>query len=170
MSENQICLRLLALPLASSMRRRLCQEKFECFWAPVDLDNFAADQREAEQVGGTKEPHCKELPFPHPRNVFVFVRRGALSRPCLLRRREVLTGLPSSRTIASGGMGADPLRRRAASGSCWLIFRIWLCLTGTVVCLSPRFYSHWVRSPGRLLDGVPRFGGALLSQPRSRGS
>jgi hypothetical protein len=34
-------------------------------------------------------------------------------------------------------------------------------LPGTSACLSPRFYPHSFGSADPLLDGVPRFGGAL---------
>jgi hypothetical protein len=110
----------------------------------------------------------KELPFPHPRMVFVFAGTGSLSRPRFLRRREVLKGTPSPLRIAAGGMGADPLRRRGVRDpvgriSAWVS----VCLACRV-CLSPRFYPHSVRPESRLLDGVPRFGGALLSLRRSR--
>jgi len=98
-----------------------------------------------------------------------FARRGRLSRPRGWRRREVLTAAPSSLIIAAGGMGADRLRSRALSGSCWPSLRIRLCLAGTVGFAS-RPASIRTRSgrAGRLLDGVPRFGGALRSPRRSR--
>lgn len=40
--------------------------------------------------------------------------------------------------------------------------------SGMSACLSPRFYPHSVGPTGPLLDGVPRFGGALLSLRRSQ--
>ena len=61
-----------------------------------------------------------------------------------------------------------PWRSSAVSGSCWSLLRIGLYLPGAFACLSPRFYPHWFGPAGPLLDGVPRFGGALLSLRRSR--
>src|ERR1700693_2950646 len=102
---------------------------------------------------------------------FCFAGRRVLSRPrrFLARRRAVLTGPSSPRTIAVGGMGAgphgeaepfrDPVVHCSSSAAVCLARRF---------CLSPRFYPHLFEPAGSLPDGVPRFGGALLSLRRSR--
>jgi hypothetical protein len=116
-----------------------------------------------------RAPNPKSSHSPIPGTCWFFARRGRLSRPRGWRRREVLTAAPSSLIIAAGGMGADRLRSRVLSGSCWPSLRIRLCLAGTVGFAS-RPASIRTRSgrAGRLLDGVPRFGGALLSLRRSQ--
>jgi hypothetical protein len=102
---------------------------------------------------------------------FGFAGRRVLSRPrrFLARRRAVLTGSSSPRTIAVGGMGAgphgeaepfrDPVVHCSSSAAVCLARRF---------CLSPRFYPHLSEPAGSLPDGVPRFGGALLSLRRSQ--
>jgi hypothetical protein len=102
---------------------------------------------------------------------FGFAGRWVLSRPRRFwaRRRAVLTGPTSPRTIAVGGMGAgphggaeplrDPVVHCSSSAAVCLARRF---------CLSPRFYPHLSEPAGSLPDGVPRFGGALLSLRRSR--
>src|SRR5260370_23671258 len=66
-------------------------------------------------------------------------------------------------------MGADLTRSHAPFRDPVGRFSSWVsaCLACRF-CLSPRFYPHLIRPAGRLLDGVPRFGGALLSLRRSR--
>lgn len=101
---------------------------------------------------------------------FGFAERRVLSRPrrFLARRRAVLTGLASPRTIAQGEMGADPQGSRTVRDP------VVPCSSSAAVCLarrfrlSPRFYPHLSEPAGPLPDGVPRFGGALLSLRRSR--
>jgi len=63
-------------------------------------------------------------------------------------------------------MGADHLEA-APFGILLAALPHRLFLPGTSVCLSPRFYPHWFGPADPLQDGVPRFGGALLSQRRS---
>ena len=118
------------------------------------------------------EPHrnrkatVQELPFPLPGKVF-FARRRRLSRSRLLLARTLTAGA-SSHTIAVRGMGADPLRSPAVSGSIWSSLRLVALCLARRFCLSPRFYPHLSGPAGPLPDGVPRFGGALLSPRRSR--
>jgi len=102
---------------------------------------------------------------------FCFAGRRVLSRPrrFLARRRAVLTGPSSPRTIAVGGMGAGPTAEPNRFG-----IPLVHCSSSAAVCLarrfclSPRFYPHLSEPAGSLPDGVPRFGGALLSLRRSR--
>ena len=124
----------------------------------------------ASSANCERRPPRPELPFPLPRKICVFAGRRFLSRPrpFLARRREVLTGASSPPIIANPGNGSGPRRSRAVSGSCWPPLRISLSLAGISACLSPRFYPHSAGPAGPLLDGVPRFGGALLSKRRSR--
>jgi len=138
------------------------------FKSRSDLPDLAADQREAGQRTWIQEPNPKSSHSPFPVGFFSAGERP-LSRPrrILARRREVLTGAAPPHTIAVRGMGADPRRSGAVSGSCWSLLRIG-CSCLAVVCLSPRFYPHCFGPAGPLLDGVPRLGGALLSRRRSR--
>ena len=112
------------------------------------------------------EATVQELPFPLPSKVF-FARRRRLSRSRLLLART-LTAAASSHTIAVRGMGADPLRSPAVAGSFWSSLRLVALCLACRFCLSPRFYPHLSGPAGPLPDGVPRFGGALLSPRRSR--
>src|SRR5260370_18411640 len=58
--------------------------------------------------------------------------------------------------------GVAPLRDPVGRFSCMADSSL------AVVCLSPRFYPHCFGSADPLQDGVPRFGGALLSLRRAR--
>ena len=102
---------------------------------------------------------------------FCFAGRRVLSRPrrFLAHRRAVLTGPLSPRIMARCGewerthAGAEPFRDPVVHCSSSVAG----CLARRV-CLSPRFYPHLSEPAGSLPDGVPRFGGALLSLRRSR--
>ena len=112
-------------------------------------------------------PLHHRAPIPRCQDCCFFARRVPLSRSRLLLART-LTGAPSSHTIAVRGMGAGPRPGRAVSGSCRPPGRFRLSLADSSVCLSPRFYPHLSGLSSPLLDGVPRFGGALQSWRRSR--
>src|SRR5581483_5364212 len=102
---------------------------------------------------------------------FVFLaERRTLSRPrqLLARRREVLTGFSSPLIIAKAGNGSGPRRSRAVSGSCWpSLLMVSTCLARPLASRPASIRTRF-GPVGPLLDGVPRFGGALLSRRRSQ--
>ena len=67
-----------------------------------------------------------------------------------------------------GGNGSGPTLKTNISGSGWWSLMVGHSLPGTSFGLSPRFYSQLVGPASPLPDGVPRFGGALLSRQRSQ--
>jgi hypothetical protein len=130
------------------------------------MERLDAEQREAHDCsvgsGATTSSHSLL-------SGEFFAERGALSSPrCFwARRRTGLTEPLSPRTIARYGewerthAGAEPFRdplvRCSSSAAGCLACRF---------CLSPRFYPHLSGLASPLPDGVPRFGGALLSLSR----
>jgi hypothetical protein len=115
-----------------------------------------------------KRTALARAPIPPWQDVLCFrgEEQPVKTAPFFARRREVLTGCSSPLTIANPGNGSGPRRSHAVSGSCGLPLLIGLNLPGTSACLSPRFYPHSTGPVSPLLDGVPRFGGALLSPLR----
>jgi hypothetical protein len=89
--------------------------------------------------GGSCPGETDRAPIPPSQYGFSFAGREPLSRPRLLlaRRREVLTGAADPHTIAVRGMGADPHRSHAVSGSCWS-----LLLASVTAGLARRFASR----------------------------
>ena len=71
---------------------------------------------------------------------------------------------PASRFLRTGRAPRTPAPFRDPIGPC----AHGLYSPGIPACLSPRFYPQFARARSPLLDGVPRFGGALLSLRRSR--
>jgi hypothetical protein len=109
--------------------------------SPNQLKPDKSSNLRGRPTGGRTEPQGAGVPKSShsPFSVMLFFAgRAPLSRPRLLlaRCREVLTGVPAPPTIAVRGMGADPHRSHAVSGTGWSSLRIGQC------CLARRLASR----------------------------